>query len=116
HLDAKFIRPYTRGWMGISSNSEHPDIAAEYLKELYSYEYQKELVSKGGFISIRKDITEEDITNPKMQRYYRYALEQSEVIQNPLEKNENIELVYNLIQPVVPDFGDIAVSIFSGDS
>lgn len=116
HLDAKFIRPYTRGWMGISSNSEHPDIAAEYLKELFSYEYQKELVSKGGFISIRKDITEEDITNPKMQRYYRYALEQSEVIQNPLEKNENIELVYNLIQPVVPDFGDIAVSIFSGDS
>lgn len=110
----KMIRPFTKGWMGISANSKHPDIAAEYLEYLYSYEYQKELMAQGGFVSIRSDLKEADIENENMQMYYRYAMEQSMDVRNPVAENKNIELVYNIIQPVVPDFGDIASSVFSG--
>ena len=100
--------------MGISSSSKHPDVAAEYLRYLYSYEYQHELMARGGFISIRKDLGENDILNDTMKDYYRYVNEQSILIENPIEKNGNIELVYSIIQPVQPDFGDIASSIFLG--
>lgn len=112
--DTKFIHPFTRGWMGISANSKHPDIAAEYLRYLYSYEYQQKLMSRGGFVSIRSDLGKDDIENQRMQDFYQLAEEQNVSIPNPVEKNGNMELVYNVIQPVVPDFGDIASSIFSG--
>lgn len=113
--EGRFIRPFTRGWMGISSSSRHPDVAAEYLKYLYSYEYQKELMADGGFVSIRSDLGEEDIANEKMKAYYRYAMEQSLPVENPVEKNGSIDMVYGIIQPVAPDFGDIASSIFLGE-
>lgn len=112
--EGKIVRPFTRGWMGISANSKHPDIAAEYLTYLYSYEYQRELMARGGFISIRKDLGEKDILNQNMQDYYRMAEEQSILTENPVIKNANTELVYGMIQPVLPDFGDIASSIFLG--
>lgn len=108
------VRPFTRGWMGISSSSKHPDVAAEYLRYLYSYEYQQELMARGGFISVRKDLGENDILNENMKDYYRYVKEQSISVENPVEKNGNLELVYSIIQPVQPDFGDIASSIFLG--
>lgn len=110
----KTIRPFVKGWMGISSSSKHPDVAAEYLRYLYSYEYQQQLMAQGGFISIRKDLGEADIQNETMRRYYRCAMEQSVSYQDPVAENENIELVYGVIQPVAPDFGDIAASLFSG--
>lgn len=112
--DGKLLRPFTKGWMGISANSKHPDVAAEYLKYLYSYEYQKKLMAQGGFVSVRGDLGEKDIENEHMRRYYQYAMEQSIAVPNPVAENGNIELVYSMIQPVVPDFGDIASSIFSG--
>ena len=56
--DGKLLRPFTKGWMGISANSKHPDVAAEYLKYLYSYEYQKKCMAQGGFVSVRGDLGE----------------------------------------------------------
>lgn len=112
--EEKMIRPYTKGWMGISASSQHPDVAAEYLRYLYSYEYQKALMEQGGFISIRSDLGEGDIQNEHMRDYYRLANEQSFPYKNPVEEHPNVEYVYGVIQPVVPDFGDIASSIFSG--
>ncbi len=114
NVNPQFIHPFTRGWMGISANSKHPDVAAEYLRYLYSYEYQKKLMARGGFVSIRKDLGIDDIENERMREFCRLAEEQNEKIPNPIEKNGNMELIYNVIQPVVPDFGDIASSIFSG--
>lgn len=111
----KMVQPFTQGWMGISSTSEHPDIAAEYLKYLYSYEYQKKLVNNGGFISIRKDIDSQEILDPIMRNYYQYSLEQSEAIENPVTKNDYASLVYTNMRMVNPDFGDIAASILSGN-
>ena len=67
-----------------------------------------------GFVSVRGDLGEKDIENEHMRRYYQYAMEQSIAVPNPVAENGNIELVYSMIQPVVPDFGDIASSIFSG--
>lgn len=109
----KISRPFNKGWLGISATSKHPDVAAEYLKYLYSYEYQKELVSQGGFVSIRRDLTEDDIKDPIMRAYYQYAMEQSEESVNPLIKKPENQKVYSLIQPVVPDLGDIGMSIFA---
>ena len=59
-----------------------------------------------------KGSRENDILNDTMKDYYRYVNEQSISVENPIEKNGNIELVYSIIQPVQPDFGDIASSIF----
>ena len=61
---------------------------------------------------MRGDLGEKDIENEHMRRYYQYAMEQSIAVPNPVAENGNIELVYSMIQPVVPDFGDIASSIF----
>ncbi|APF24292.1 MULTISPECIES: ABC transporter substrate-binding protein [Clostridium] len=111
----KMIRPFTKGWMGISSSSKHPDIAAEYLKYLYSYEYQSELVKKGGFVSIRNDLGEEDIEDKVMRNYYQLSMEQSIQGVNPIEKNEYLELVYLNSPQLIPDFGDISAGILSGE-
>lgn len=108
-------RPFTKGWMGISSASKHPDIAAKYLEYLYAYDYQKRLVSEGGFVSMRKDLTEAAIEEPHMKAYYRLSMEQSQPLENPLVKAPNNQLVYSVVQPISPDFGDIATGIFSGD-
>lgn len=108
-------RPFTKGWMGISSSSKHPDIAAKYLEYLYSYDYQKKLVSEGGFVSIRKDLKEDAIDEPHMKSYFRLSMEQSYPEDNPLVKAPNNQLVYSVLQPISPNFGDIAAGIFSGD-
>lgn len=112
--DNKLIRPFTKGWMGISATSNYPDVAGEYLEALYSYEYQAELVSKGGFVSIRSDLDQESINDPVMQDYYRLALEQSIAIDDPITRHSNLDLVYSQIPQIAPDFGDIAASVLIG--
>lgn len=114
--NARQIRPFMKGWMGISATSKHPDVAAEYLKYLYSYEYQNQLVQAGGFVSIRSDLTEKDISNERMRAYYRLAEAQSRPIINPMTRDDDLYLVYSIIQPVQPDFGDIAAGLLTGES
>ena len=113
--DARQIRPFTKGWMGISATSKHPDVAAEYLKYLYSHKYQNQLVQSGGFVSIRSDLTESDISNERMQTYYRLAEAQSRPMINPVTRDDDLHLVYSIIQPVQPDFGDIAAGLLTGE-
>ncbi|MGF1943727.1 ABC transporter substrate-binding protein [Enterococcus casseliflavus] len=114
--NSRQIQPFTKGWMGISATSKHPDMAAEYLKYLYSYEYQNQLVQAGGFVSIRSDLTEKDISNERMQAYYRLAVEQSRPMTDPITQDDDLYLVYNIIQPVQPDFGDIAAGLLTGEA
>lgn len=111
---AKAIAPFTKGWMGISASSQHPDVAAEYLEYLYAYDYQKSLVDKGGFVSIRADLDENAISDPIMKDYYALSVEQSEQMENPVSVHTDNQLVYDLMQSVTPDFGDIAASVLSG--
>lgn len=112
--DNKMIRPFTKGWMGISATSKHPDIAGEYLEALYSHEYQAELVAKGGFISIRNDLGQESINDPAMKDYYRLALAQSVAMENPIGLHPNLDLVYSQLPQIAPDFGDIVASVLIG--
>lgn len=113
-LDSRFEAPFTKGWMGISADSEHPDIAAEYLKALYSYEYQSSLMKPGGFVSIRKDLGTDDIHNEPMKEYVQKADLQSEKLPNPISQYPGMQQVYALMQPVSPDFGSICAGILSG--
>lgn len=101
--------------MGISAQSEHPDIAAEYLRYLYSYEYQKALMAPGGFVSIRNDLGAEDIQDPIMQEYVSKAQKQSRIIADPLTEYAAMEQVYAVLEPVSPDFGSICSGILSGN-
>ncbi|WP_289688288.1 ABC transporter substrate-binding protein [Faecalibaculum rodentium] len=110
-----FAAPFTKGWMGISAQSEHPDIAAEYLRYLYSYEYQKALMAPGGFVSIRNDLGAEDIQDPIMQEYVSKAQKQSRIIADPLTEYAAMEQVYEVLEPVSPDFGSICSGILSGN-
>ncbi|MCF0246580.1 MAG: extracellular solute-binding protein [Ileibacterium sp.] len=113
-LEEQTYAPFTKGWMGISAQSKHPDIAAEYLKYLYSHDYQKSLVDQGGFVSIRKDLDENSISDPIMQSYYEKAMEQSSQIENPLSVHPENQQVYDQLQSVSFDFGDIGASLLSG--
>ncbi|MCF0260333.1 MAG: extracellular solute-binding protein [Erysipelotrichaceae bacterium] len=113
-LEDQTCAPFTKGWMGISAQSQHPDVAAEYLKYLYSFDYQKSLVDQGGFVSVRSDLGQDSISDPVMKSYYSKALEQSSRIENPLSKYPENQQVYDQLESVSFDFGDIAASLLSG--
>lgn len=113
--EARFEAPFTKGWMGISAQSAHPDIAAQYLEALYSYEYQSNLMAPGGFVSIRKDLGADNIQNAQMKEYVRKADLQSEKLPNPISLYPGIQQVYALMEPVNPDFGTICAGILAGN-
>lgn len=110
-----FAAPFTKGWMGISAQSEHPDVAAEYLRYLYSYEYQEVLMAPGGFVSIRNDLGAQNIQEPIMKEYVSKAQKQSRMIIDPLTEYTAMEQVYAVLEPVRPDFGSICSGILSGN-
>lgn len=107
--------PYTgaQPWMGISSNSKHPDIAALYLEGLYSEEYQSGLVSDGGFVSAIKGVNETYMTDEVMKEYYRIHTIQSALAPDPISGNLETAKVYAQASFVAPGLGEIAQGVLA---
>ena len=62
-------------WMGLYSQSKHPQEAVDYLMALYSEEfgYQSSCVEDGVFVSVIPEINEQYMTNAIMKDYYTIA-------------------------------------------
>lgn len=109
-------QPYigAQPWMGISSDCEHPEIAAKYLMGLYSEEYQGQLVSDGGFVSAIKGINEKAMTDPVMLKYYELHKEVGRLAPDPIVGNTNATLVYEEVKDITPNLGQIAQGVIAG--
>lgn len=102
-------------WMGIYSQTKHPQEAARYLEALYNteeYHYQADVVQSGSYISIIKGVNEVNMVNPVMKEYYDAA---STCIDIPVVTTRNVKFYdfYSAVVGATPTFGSIAQGILS---
>ena len=112
---AKGKLPYigAQPWMGISTNCEHPDVAAKYLKALYSEEYQSGLVEDGGFVSVIDAVNEKYMTDEQMLAYYQLNQEAAALVPDPLVGNPATAEVYAQTTAISPNLGEIAQGVLA---
>ena len=106
--------PYlgAKAWMGISRECENPELAAEYLKALYSEEYQTGLVSDGGFVSVI-DSVNESITDEVMLEYYNLNNEAAALAPDPIVANPDTASVYSEVTAISPGLGEIVQGVLA---
>jgi ABC-type glycerol-3-phosphate transport system substrate-binding protein len=100
-------------WIGIYSQSEHKEAAAEYLEALYSEEYQGAVVSDGGFISIVKGINEKYMTNEQMLEYYSIAKETMLLAPNAAKVDNKVYDFYTKVVDVNPNLASLLQGVLS---
>ncbi len=103
-------------WHAIYSGSKHPEMAAEYLKCLYSeeYSYQGANVEMGNNVSVLPTINDEYLTNALMKEFYACAMEMSKDIPDASIVDPNVLNIYGEIVAVQPSFGDIVQGVLTG--
>lgn len=102
-------------WMGLYSQSKHPQEAADYLMALYSeeYGYQSGCVKDGTFVSVIPEINEKYMTNEIMKQYYTIANETSKVVPTIINKDEKANDFYREVKDVQPSLGAILQGVLS---
>ena len=112
---AKGKLPYVgaQPWMGISSNSKHPEAAAKYLMALYSEDYQAGLVEDGGFVSVIDSVNEKNMVDPVMLNYYKLNNEAAALAPDPIVANADAALVYAEVQAITPNLGEIVQGVLA---
>ncbi|CQR47232.1 Cyclodextrin-binding protein precursor [Paraliobacillus sp. PM-2] len=102
-------------WLGIYSNSEHPEEAALYLEELYGGDYfQKARAKKGDSFSVVKGIDEEYIEIQELLDFKAIVDEYGALVPDPIVRNPDTSAVFAEYNDVFPNFGDIMGSLVSG--
>ncbi|WP_300380155.1 extracellular solute-binding protein [Clostridium sp.] len=107
--------PYlgSQPWIGISSNSKHPDIAAKYLEGLYSFEYQSKVVNDGGFISTIKDVNENAMKDEVMKNYFELHKSEAALSPDPIVYNKDTSIIYSKASSISPGLGEIAQGVIA---
>lgn len=100
-------------WMGISSGSKHPDVAAKYLMALYSEDYQSGLVEDGGFVSVIDSVNKTHMTDPVMNDYYNLNNEVAALAPDPIVGNPDTAAVYAAVSSISPSLGEIAQGVLA---
>lgn len=100
-------------WMGISANCAHPDVAAKYLMELYSDDYQSGLVADGGFVSVIDSVNQKAMTDPVMKDYYELNQEAAALAPDPIVANPKTAQVYAQASAISPSLGEIAQGVLA---
>lgn len=113
---AKGGLPYigAQPWMGISKNSDNPELAAKYLQGLYSEEYQSGVVEDGGFVSAIEGINEKYMKDGVMKEYYTIAKEQGKLCPDPIVAKADAAKVYANVTEVSPNLGQIVQGVLTG--
>ena len=113
---AKGGLPYigAQPWMGISKNSDNPELAAKYLQGLYSEEYQSGVVEDGGFVSAVEGINEKYMKDGIMKEYYTIAKEQGKLCPDPIVAKADAAKVYANVTEVSPNLGQIVQGVLTG--
>lgn len=102
-------------WIGLSAQSEHPDEAALYLKELYTGGfYQEQYVENGIGFSVVKDVNESHLTIPQLKQYYDIAKEYGRTVPNPIIRNAETAEVFTAFKDAHPNAGELLAAIVSG--
>lgn len=101
-------------WIGIYSQSEHKEAAAEYLEALYSEEYQGAVVSDGGCISIVKGVNEKYMTNEQMLDYYNIAKETMVLAPIAAKVDNKVYDFYTKVVDVSPNLPSLLQGVLSG--
>jgi len=102
-------------WLGIYSQSKHPQAAADYLMALYSeeYGYQSSCVEAGTFVSAIPEINEKYMTNEVMKEYYTIGEETTKVVPTIGKRDIKANDFYAEVKDVQPSLGAIVQGIFS---
>ena len=112
---AKGKLPYVgaQPWMGISANCAHPDVAAKYLKALYSEDYQAGLVEDGGFVSVIDSVNQTAMTDDVMLEYYKLNQEAAALAPDPIVAKPETALVYGEVSAISPSMGEIVQGVLA---
>ncbi|MDO5406892.1 MAG: extracellular solute-binding protein [Eubacteriales bacterium] len=102
-------------WMGLYSQSKHPQEAADYLMALYSeeYGYQSGCVEDGTFVSVIPEINEKYMTNEIMKQYYTIANETAKIVPTITKRDEKANDFYREVKDVQPSLGAILQGVLS---
>ncbi len=102
-------------WIGIYSQSKHPQAAADYLMALFDAEfgYQSGCVSDGTFVSVIPAVNDEYMTNEVMIDYYTIAEETSKTVPSITMRDEKAYYFYTEVTDVQPSLGAIVQGVIS---
>jgi len=100
-------------WLGISSDSKHPEMAAKYLMELYGEDYQGANVSDGTFVSIVPEINEKYMADEVMLQYYELNKE-TKLTPDIIMRDPKAIDFYTEVRDVEPSFGAIIQGVLAG--
>lgn len=104
-------------WMGIYSGSKHPELAAEYLMDLYSdtddYAFQADCVKIGERTSVVKGLTEKYMTNPVMEQYYNTIQASAVAVPSITVRDNGYYNFYSEVVGVTPSLASILQGVWS---
>lgn len=101
-------------WLGIYSESEHPEEAALYLEELYDGGYfQEARAEMGDSFSVVEGIDEENIEIDELLEFKEVVEEYGAIVPDPIIRNPETATVMSEYNDVTPNFGDIMGSLVS---
>lgn len=102
-------------WIGLYSQSRHPQEAVDYLMALYSeeYGYQSSCVEDGVFVSTIPAINEKYMTNSIMKDYYNIANETAKVVPTITMRDEKANDFYTEVKDIQPSLGAIMQGVLS---
>lgn len=105
----------TGGVFWISSQSEHPDVAADILREFTSPEYYVGLAERMDQPPLDLAAVEQAEVHPTYRRAIELYGEQVRLAPSPISRNPAVSMVNANMADVRPNLGDIAQGVFSGD-
>jgi len=108
--------PQVPPWAGVSLNSEHPQIAAQYLMALFSeeYGYQTACVSAGIFVSIIPEINERYMAHPVTLSYFNIAQQLAVPVPIATQRDAAVFDFYAEVIDVQPNLASIVQGVLSG--
>ncbi|WHX50110.1 sugar ABC transporter substrate-binding protein [Paenibacillus woosongensis] len=107
-------RPNFQPWLGMSSQTKHPEAAALYLKEYFSKDYQSVLVKAGDRFSMLKDVNEAAAEIPQFKQYFQVAMDNSRLAPSVEIRNPETSAVFANYKDPQPGLGDIVQGLVSG--
>jgi ABC-type glycerol-3-phosphate transport system substrate-binding protein len=101
-------------WLGISAVSKHPDVAGQYLMELYGEGYQGACVRAGGFVSIVNGINEKYLPEGGTREYYDVANIQTRTVPDPMIVEPKVTDFYAEVRGIEPSLAAIMQGVVAG--
>lgn len=102
--------------MVVSAECEHPELAAEYIQALISYDssFIKNAVGAGALTSTVKNANEDYITDEHLKAYLELDDQYSVMVPNPVTYSTDANSLVAQVQSVSPDLGTIVQGIMTG--